>query len=91
MTFLNTNMHIVTFLITVLESAMLFFVIIYVLSRPSDKSRLWYLILLILLIQYNVLSDLFPDERIPIPIQIQNILAYYGGITVSMYFVYYIH
>ncbi|MCK5372494.1 MAG: hypothetical protein KAQ62_28220, partial [Cyclobacteriaceae bacterium] len=78
-------------MITVFESAMLFFMIIYVLSRPSDKSRLWYLVLLILLIQYNLLSGLFPDERIPIPIQIQNILAYYGGITVSMYFVYYIY
>lgn len=91
MTFLDTQMHIVTFLITVFESAMLFFVIIYFLSRPSDKSRLWYLILLLLLIQYNVLSGLFPDERIPIPLQIQNILAYYGGITVSMFFVFYIY
>ncbi|MCK5101761.1 MAG: response regulator [Cyclobacteriaceae bacterium] len=88
---MNTNMHIVTFLITVFESAMLFFVIIYFLSRPSDKSRLRYLFLLLFLIQYNVLSGLFPDEQFPIPVQIQNILAYYGGISVSMYFVYYIY
>ncbi len=88
---MNTNMHIVTFLITIFESAMLFFMIIYFLSRPSDKSRLRYLILLLFLIQYNVMSGLFPDENFSLPTNIQIILAYYSGISVSMYFVYYIY
>src|SRR6056300_557042 len=91
MTVLTTQMHIVTFLITVFESVMFFFFSIYYLSRPSDKGRLWYLILLFFLIQYNIMSGLFPDERIAIPIQIQTILAYLGGISVSMFFVYYIY
>ena len=91
MTVLETQMHLVTFIITVFECAMFFFVFIYHLSRPSDKSRLRYMYLLFFLIQYNLFSGLFPDENIPIPIQIQVILAYFGGISVSMYFVYYIY
>ena len=91
MNVLDTQMHLVTFLITMFESALLFFVIIYYLSRPSDKGRMRYMVLLFLLILYNVFSGLFPDQSISIPIQIQVILAFLGGITVSMYFVYYIY
>ena len=46
MYFLDTNMHMVTFLITMFEIVMLVFQIIYFLQRPNDKSRLQYLILL---------------------------------------------
>ena len=91
MTFLNTEIHIVTFLITVFEAAMLFFAFIWFLSRPSERSRKRYVVLLLLLIIYNLFSGLFPDASINIPITIQNILAYMGGICVSMYFVYYIY
>ncbi len=84
-------MHLVTFLITAFESVMLFFAIIWYQSRPSEKARGRYVILLILLIQYNVYSGLFPDVHINIPIQIQLILAYFGGISVSMYFIYYVY
>ena len=91
MTVFNTEMHIVTFIITSFEAAMLFFAFFWFLSRPSEKPRKRYIVLLLFLIQYNLYSGFFPDESLRLPIQIQLILAYFGGISVSMYFVYYIY
>lgn len=91
MYFMNTDMHMVTFTITVFEIVMLVFQVIYFLQRPSDKSRLQYLILLLCLIAYNVCSGFFTDPRIPIPTTVQTILAYLVGFTMSMYVVYYFY
>jgi signal transduction histidine kinase/DNA-binding NarL/FixJ family response regulator len=84
-------MHIVTFLITVFELVMLVFQGIYFLQRPTEKSRLQFLLLLVCLIAYNVCSGLFPDKQWMIPISIQTILAYFVGFTMSMYVVYYFY
>jgi signal transduction histidine kinase/DNA-binding response OmpR family regulator len=91
MTVLNTEMHVVNFIITVFEGAMLFFASIWYLSRPQEKARRRYVILLALLILYNIFSGLFPDSSYSLPIKIQITLAYLGGFSVSMYFVYYIY
>lgn len=91
MNFMNTEMHMVTFFITMFEVVMLVFQIIYFLQRPSDKSRLQYLILLVCLILYNVCSGLFTDPDLPIPTTIQTILAYLVGFTMSMYVIYYFY
>ena len=91
MNFWNTNMHMVTFFITVFEIVMLIFQVIYFLQRPSDKKRLQYLILLSFLILYNLCSGLFPDPRIPIPLMIQTIAAFLVGFLMSMYVVYYFY
>jgi signal transduction histidine kinase/DNA-binding NarL/FixJ family response regulator len=91
MYFLDTQMHMVTFLITMFEIVMLVFQVIYFLQRPTDKKRLQYLILLLCLIAYNVCSGLFTDSKIPIPIAIQTILAYLVGFTMSMYVIYYFY
>jgi signal transduction histidine kinase/DNA-binding NarL/FixJ family response regulator len=91
MYFMNTEMHMVTFLITMFEVVMLVFQIIYFLQRPSDKSRLQYLVLLVCLILYNVCSGLFTDPRLPIPETVQTVLAYLVGFTMSMYVIYYFY
>jgi signal transduction histidine kinase/DNA-binding NarL/FixJ family response regulator len=91
MYFLNTEMHMVTFLITMFEVVMLVLQVIYFLQRPNDKSRLQYLILLMCLITYNVCSGLFTDPRLPIPPAIQTIVSYLVGFTMSMYVVYYFY
>src|SRR5688500_3845651 len=91
MFFAGTKMHIVTFGITAFEMVMLVIQVIYFLERPGDKRRLWYLILLVLLIFYNVCSGLFPDANIPIPLTVQTIIAYLVGFTMSMYVVYYFY
>lgn len=91
MFFAGTKMHMVTFCIAAFEVVMLVIQVIYFLERPSDKRRLWYLILLVLLILYNVCGGLFPDPRFPIPLTIQTIIAYLVGFTMSMYVIYYFY
>ena len=91
MHFLNTDMHMVTFTITMFEIVMLVFQIIYFLQRPSDKSRLQYLILLLCLISHNICSGLFPDPQFALPIIVQNIIAYFVGFIMSMYVIYYFY
>lgn len=89
MNFMGTQMHLVTFMITVFELVMLFFQIIYFLERTNDQKRLLYLILLVFLILYNLTSGLFPDENIPLPVMLQEVIAYFFAFGTSMYFVYY--
>jgi DNA-binding CsgD family transcriptional regulator len=91
MYFLNTEMHMVTFVITTFEVIMLLFQIVYFLERTSDRKRLLYLILLIAVILYNVCSGFLPDPDIPIPIMIQNVTAYLVAFSTSMYFVWYFY
>lgn len=91
MYFMHTQMHMVTFLITVFELVMLVFQGIYFLQRPGEKSRLQFLLLLVCLIVYNICSGLFPDARWIIPLSVQTIIAYFVGFAMSMYVVYYFY
>jgi len=88
---LHSQMHWVTFLIIVIELVFFCHQLIYALSRPSDKNRLYYLILLYLLIQHNIISGLLPDNNIPIPIMAQHIIAHAIGFTMGMYIPYYFY
>ncbi|MET4082976.1 DNA-binding CsgD family transcriptional regulator/CDP-diglyceride synthetase [Pedobacter sp. UYP30] len=87
----GTEMLLVTFIFVVLETVMFFYQFIYFLSRPQDKQRLYYLILLFLLLLYNTAGGLFPDESINMPIVAQNVLAYGSGFLMASYFPYYFY
>lgn len=87
----NTELHIITFLIILIEMVFFCHQVIYYLSRPTDKNRLYFLILLFLLIQHNLVGGLLPDKNIPIPIIVQNIIAYAVAFAMSMYFPYYFY
>lgn len=91
MYFLQTEMHMVTFVITCFEVLMLLFQIVYFLERKSDRKRLYYLILLIAVILYNVCSGFLPDRNFPVPIAIQNVVAYLVAFSTSMYFIWYFY
>jgi DNA-binding CsgD family transcriptional regulator len=91
MYFMNTEMRMVTFVITSFEVIMLLFQIVYFLERKSDRKRLLYLILLIAMILYNVCSGFLPDEDFPVPITLQNVVAYLVAFCTSMYFVWYFY
>jgi signal transduction histidine kinase/DNA-binding NarL/FixJ family response regulator len=91
MLFAGTQMHLVTFVITMFEMVILFLQVIYFFERPTDKRRLWYLLLLLFLLAYNVCSGLFPDPNLSIPILYQTIAAFLVGFTMSIYFVYYFY
>ncbi len=87
----GTEMHLVTFIFSVLEILMFIFLLPGYLNRPDDKLRFWYLILLFLLISYNVTGGLLPDPSYPIPIYIQNIIAYGSGFLMASYFPFYFY
>jgi signal transduction histidine kinase/DNA-binding NarL/FixJ family response regulator len=91
MYFAGSQMHMVTFCIIVFELVMLIFQGIYFLQRPNDRSRLLYFILLVFLLLYNITGGFFPDEKIPIPIIVQEIIAYSLGFGMSMYVVFYFY
>lgn len=88
----NTDMHLITLLFIIFESVMFVFQGILFLSRPQDKPRLFYLILLILLICKNTASGLFPDHKITfIPVLTQYILTYGAGFVMASYFPFYFY
>lgn len=84
-------MLLITFIFAVLESVIFFYQFIHYLSRPQDKQRLYYLILLFLLVVYNITGGLFPDTEITIPIVAQNSIAYGSGFIMASYFPYYFY
>ncbi|WP_324366531.1 helix-turn-helix transcriptional regulator [Pedobacter sp.] len=84
-------MHVITFIFSILEFAMFCYQLIHYLSRPEDRSRFWYLILLFLLIVYNITGGLFPDPKFNISIIDQNIIAYGSGFLMASYFPYFFY
>ena len=84
-------MTIITFLFLAIEVLMMSSLIISWLCRPSDKSIIRFLLLVLIFIYYNLSSGLFPDENITLlPLILQNIFAYSSGIAVAIYFFYYL-
>jgi DNA-binding CsgD family transcriptional regulator len=88
---LGTQVHIVTFIFIVLEFAMFCIQLGYYLHYPENKSRLWYIILLFLLLFYNITGGFFPDPKIGMPIAIQNMIAYGSGFLMASYFPFYFY
>ena len=91
MTVFGTDMHIVTFVFIILETIMFLYQALFYLQKPFEKKRLYYLILLFLLLVYNITGGLFPDPKLPVSIVLQNILAYGGGFLFACYQPYYFY
>lgn len=87
----GTDMHIVTFVFIVIETILFLYQFLFYLQKPFETKRLYYLILLFLLLIYNVTGGLFPDPNLPISIILQNILAYGGGFLFACYQPYYFY
>jgi len=87
----NSEMHLITLLFILLELMMFSIQVYRYFSGPQDKSRLWYLILLGLLIFYNVTGGVFPDPDIPVRLSLQNTIAYGSGFLIAAYFPYYFY
>lgn len=92
MTVFDSEMHALTIVFLIIELMMFGVQLWCYYVCPNDKGRLWYLILLLLLIIYNLTGGLFPDENISlIPFHIQNIIAYGSGFLMASYFPYYFY
>jgi DNA-binding CsgD family transcriptional regulator len=82
----GTQIHIVTFIFIVLEFCMFIFQLSYYLFRPKDKNRMWYLILLLLMLFYNITGGLFPDPKISMALSTQEMIAYGSGFLMASFF-----
>ena len=88
----DSQMHLLTLVILVMELMLLPFVLWYYSAWPKDKTRLWYFVLLVLLIFYNLTGGFFPDPEISwISLQLQNVIAYGSGFLMASYFPYYFY
>jgi len=87
----HSEMHLVTFVICMLEFGMLCYQLVYYLFNPKDKCRFWYMLLLALLLVYNIAGGLLPDSRFDLSIVLQNIIAYGSGFLMAAYFPYYFY
>jgi DNA-binding CsgD family transcriptional regulator len=86
MKFLDTNMPLVIFFIITIEITILLTQIIQYLSRTSEKSRLYHIYLIVLLVLYNIFEGFFPDDRVLwIPDKLQDFLGYGFGYVFATY------
>ena len=68
-----------------------FYLLIYRLARPDDKTAYLNIILIFLLIIYKITGGLLPDENMPGSFFIQEVLAYATGFITPYYFPYYVY
>lgn len=87
----GTQMHIVTFLFICIEIVILFYLLIYKLARPDDKTTFLNIILISLLILYNLTGGLLPDNNLPGSYFTQMTLAYATGFITPCYFPFYVY
>lgn len=87
----GTQMHIVTFAFVSIEIVFFFYLVIFKLFRPGDKTTFLNIILLFLLITYNVTGGLLPDPKLPGSFFLQIIIAYATGFITPCYFPYYVY
>jgi DNA-binding CsgD family transcriptional regulator len=87
----GTQMHLLTAIFTGVETILFFVQFFHFLNRPLDRQRLWYLILLGLLIKFNIANGLFPDPAWQLNIKIQNMIAYGFAYLMGAYFPFYFY
>lgn len=87
----GTQMHIVTFIFVCIELVIFFYLVIYRLARPDNKTAFLNIVLIFLLITYNVTGGLLPDPNLPGSFFTQEVIAYATGFIVPCYFPYYVY
>ncbi|RPD44040.1 response regulator [Paracnuella aquatica] len=87
----GTQMHIVTFIFVCIELVIFFYLVIYRLARPDDKTTFLNIILIFLLLCYNITGGLLPDPNLPGSFFVQMAIAYATGFIVPCYFPFYVY
>ena len=87
----GTQMHIVTFIFVCIELVIFFYLVIYRLARPDDKTAFLNIILIFLLLCYNITGGLLPDPNLPGSYFLQEAIAYATGFIVPCFFPYYVY
>ena len=84
----GTQMHIVTFLFVCFESVLFFYLVIYKLARPVDRTTRLNIVLIFLLMVFNLASGLLPDPNLMGTWFVQESIAYATGFIAPTYFPY---
>lgn len=87
----GTQMHIVTFLFVSIEIVIFFYLVVFRLARPDDKTTSLNLVLIFLLLIYNVSGGLLPDPKLPGSFFFQEVIAYATGFITPCYFPFYVY
>jgi DNA-binding CsgD family transcriptional regulator len=90
-TVLNTQMHWLTLVLILIESYLFAVQLFHFLTRPGDRQRLWYLVLLGLLIKFNISNGLLPDPSWSLNIRVQYMIAYGFAYLMGAYIPYYFY
>jgi len=86
----GTQMHIITFFFVSVEVVILFYLIIFRLARPDDRTVFLNIALIFLLLTYNITGGLLPDSKLPGSFFLQVSIAYATGFITPCYFPYYV-
>jgi hypothetical protein len=78
----GTQMHIITFFFVSVEVVILFYLIIFRLARPDDRTVFLNIALIFLLLIYNVSGGLLPDPKLPGSFFLQVSIAYANGFII---------
>lgn len=84
-------MHIITFFFVSVEVVILFYLIIFRLARPDDRTVFLNIALIFLLLTYNISGGLLPDPKLPGSFFLQVSIAYATGFITPCYFPYYVY
>ncbi|MES2277923.1 MAG: LuxR C-terminal-related transcriptional regulator [Bacteroidota bacterium] len=87
----NTQMHWLTAVLIFIEFNFFVVQLYHFLNRPTDRQRLWYLLLLGLLIKFNVSNSLLPDPSFKLDIRVQYMIAYGFAYLTGAYFPFYFY
>ena len=84
-------MHIITFFFVSVEVVIFFYLIIFRLARPDDRTVFLNIPLIFLLLTYNITGGLLPDPKLPGSFFWQVSIAYATGFITPCYFPYYVY
>jgi len=87
----ETQMHIITFFFVSVEVVIFFYLVIFRLARPDDRTVFLNIALIFLLLIYNITGGLLPDPKLPGSFFWQVSIAYATGFITPCYFPYYVY
>lgn len=87
----GTGMHWATGLVIFTQLIFIIHQVFECLKHADNKQERRYLFLLIVLLIHNILAEIFPDQKLNIPIIIQNIVRYSGVLLVLIYCTFYFY
>jgi DNA-binding CsgD family transcriptional regulator len=88
---LNLQLHWLPLVFICIELIFLIIQLWEIWKHPHIRRQWWYVVLLLLLLFFNLVNGQFPDNRLPVDIRLQYILAYGASYLLGAYFPFYFY